>query len=245
MPFDDELDDFAPPMAVARAAPAPVGSKAQPINMVILNEGRDPFQSPADVSRDMKIDMRDILHIPKSIHYQGTTAYPTANLREIEQLVGACSSINDENWNTGDHHDLPDIKMIDGGVDSVLLAMSTLLASLGAVTKVKGHDKAARKKIIHRTVNRGETPMKVLKKERTQTPSEHRVSGARVLLALEPGSFKSANFKFTMALTESSPTPSSRATCCHSNALWEPSSPAPQGLLNSLFFAQRDSAHVT
>lgn len=196
MPFDDELDDFAPPMAVTRAAPARIGSKAQPINVAILNEGHDPFQTPADVSRDMKIDMRDIPHIPKAIHYQGTTAYPTENLGEMEQLVGACFSMNDENWNTGDHHDFPDIKMIDGGVDSVNLAIATLLAPLGAVTKVKGHDKAARKEIIHRTVNRGETPMKFLKKERTQKPSENRVPGTRVLLALEPGLFKPANFKF-------------------------------------------------
>lgn len=213
MPFEDDLDDFAPAMEVVRNAPtkkvskAPVMgaarvaptrkvSKAQSVNVVVLNEGRDPFQSPADVHRDMKLYMRDILHIPKNIHYQGTTAYTTVNLEEMQQLIDACFSMSDENWKTGDPHDLPDTKMIHGDMDSVNLIIATLTAPMGAVSKVKGYDKPARKEIIHRQVNGGETPIKVMKKEPTQTPSKHRVSGAPVLLALEPGPEKLATFKF-------------------------------------------------
>lgn len=137
--------------------------------------------------------MRDILHAPKNIHLQGTPGYKTANLTDVNKLIDACFA---GGWKTGDPHDLPDIKMIDGGIDSVKLTVGTLHNAMGAVTKVKGHDKAARKEIIHRQVNRGETLMKVVEKEPEQKLDVRRMQGAAVLMALEPGPNKTVTFKY-------------------------------------------------
>lgn len=165
MSWQDIYDDFEPPMEVDRVAPTRVGSMAQPTNLVALNPGRAPFETPVDVHRDMVIDMRDILTIPKSIHLQGTPRYKTANMVEVRKLIDACFSINVESWKTGDLHSLPSTKEIDGGVDSVNIVVGTFLMAMGAVTKVKGYDKKARKEIINRQVNGGEKLMKVMKEE--------------------------------------------------------------------------------
>lgn len=189
-------DDFAPAMQVAHIAPATIGSKAQPFMMVALNPGRDPFETPAYVSGDMAFDMREVFHAPKNIHFQGTLGYKTANLTDVNKLVDACFSMNDEDWSTGEYHSLPDTSMIDGGIDSVNLVVATFMNPMGAVTKVKGNDRAARKEIIHRQVNRGEAQMKVMKKEPEQQLDVHHMQGARVLMALKPGPQKTATFRF-------------------------------------------------
>lgn len=183
-------------MEVAHIAPATIGSKAQPFVMVALNEGRNPLETPADVTGDMAWDMRDILHAPKNIHLQGTPGYKTANLTDVNKLIDACFSMGEEDWKTGSSHSLPDTSMIDGGVDSVNLVVAIFMNPMGAVTKVKGHDKAARKDIIRRQVNRGETPMRVMKKEPEQKLDVRRMQGAAVLMALEPGPNKTVTFKY-------------------------------------------------
>lgn len=87
MPYDDKHDEYAPAMAVQHMPMTRIDSKAQPLTFIALNEGCDPFETPADVTRAMKEDLRDILYHPKNIHLQATPGYKTASVRDLTKFV--------------------------------------------------------------------------------------------------------------------------------------------------------------
>lgn len=183
--YQDEYDDFGPPQPAQNLPIDDLGSSAQPVNVVGLLEGKQAFQTPADVHRDMVNDMRDILHIPKNIHYAGTAVYKTANRREMDKLVDACFSLNHQDWSTGQDHPVPALKDITPSVENVAVAFALFSAPVNAVSRVKGYNNPGRKEIIHKQVNRNLSTLKVTKPIEPQQPSSYRQQNSRIVLALE------------------------------------------------------------
>lgn len=101
-----------------------------------------------------------------------------------------------QNWSTGRPHDPPDAKMTDGGLESVSIVILSMLNKMGAVTKVKSHDKRARKDLIHRVVNRGEAGPMVKKPPPKKMIDVQILQGSRVYMSLEVEAGKTSTFKF-------------------------------------------------
>jgi hypothetical protein len=96
----------------------------------------------------MREDMRDILFIPKSIYYRGSTVYKTATLADMVRLVDHCFSINHLQWRTGEDHPVPALKEITPSVENVAVPFAVFMVPMGAVSKVKGYNIPGRKEIM-------------------------------------------------------------------------------------------------
>lgn len=163
MPYQDEYEDFGPPQPAQNLTIDNLGSSAQPVNVIGLLKGKQAFENPADIHRNLVEDMRDILFIAKNIHYAGTGIYKTANQRDVNKLIDACFSLNHQNWRTGQDHPIPALKDITPSVEDIAVASAVFSAPMGAVSNVKGYNIPGRKEIIHKQVNHNQTTLKVNK----------------------------------------------------------------------------------
>ncbi|KAL1867930.1 hypothetical protein Daus18300_006205 [Diaporthe australafricana] len=197
--YQDEYDDFGPPQPASQKQAVSSGnwaqqnpfvssdSRAQSVHTIVhaigLSEGRETFTSPADVTRAMEEDMRDILDVPKSIHLMDTNVSKTASSDDMAKLISACFSMNGQQWATGDDHSIPAVS--DVSIKRVAVVFARLRVSRGAVSREKGNNMAARKEITHRHVNGSKPTIKVTKPPLPQRPSTHRDASTQVAIALE------------------------------------------------------------
>lgn len=83
MPFDDRFGNWHAQMPTEQLAVTDMGSAEHPNTIIGLKPGREPFETPPDVTRAMRDDTRNTLYGPKHIHLQGTSTRPLASARWI------------------------------------------------------------------------------------------------------------------------------------------------------------------
>lgn len=196
MAHDDRFGSWRAQMPSQQLAVPDMGSAAQPITSIGLIPGRQPLQTPADVTHAMRTDMRNIIHGPKHIHLAGTTVHKTANMREMYQLIDLCFAMNGQQWETGQYHSLPDKKDVEGGISNICIPVARMANDMGAVTKCPGNKKRANKEITHRQINHpGYFGLRVTKPTIQPKVDKNRVKGATVLMGVEI-SMSGLTFKF-------------------------------------------------
>lgn len=138
------VDDDSPPPASCAAEdedePKQSIKKRQNLLDIALLPGRMPFRRLDDVTHDMRENLRDLLHTPKTVHCKGTGLDTISTVTDVKNLLNAVFS---GGWITGEAHQMCGRDYTKPSIDDVAAQVGLLDKATSSTKSKKAPSHAA------------------------------------------------------------------------------------------------------